>query len=418
MTNSESASNHQLGALPARDGSPQRDLLVALMASVVASLPVFLVGALAVQIRSSLHFSTSELGFIVTFSYLGAAMWSVPSGLLAERIGGVRVLKFAPLTGGVLLVGLATITTSWVTIGVLLFFSGMVSASIATGSNLFLAKRTDPAHQGLIFGIKQAAIPTASLLGGVAVPAIALTVGWRWAFVGAAVLALLTFLLVPAPATSLSERRAERSATSLPNLRRTPLIVLGIGLGLGVFSATGVAAFLVIDAVRIGIGHGNAGLTVAIASAAAVIGRVITGFLADRRGGRHFPVVATMMGIGALGYLALAVGASTRLHWLYVAGAIFALGVGWGWNGLFNFATIHTHRHAPARATGITQVGGRLGGMLGPLVLGVVATNLSFPAAWVVAGISTGSGAIAVMIGRRLLLRSREEPAPTTLSST
>jgi MFS family permease len=230
-------------------------------------------------------------------------------------------------------------------------------------------------------------------------------------------IALMTFLLVPAPATTLSERRAERQGTTTATLRRTPLIVLGIGLGLGVFSATGVAAFLVIDAVRIGIGRGNAGLTVALASAAAVIGRVVTGYLADRRGGRHFPVVATMMTIGAFGYFALAIGALTRLHWLYVSGAVFALGIGWGWNGLFNFATIRTHQHAPARATGVTQVGGRLGGMLGPIVLGVIATNLSFPAAWLVAGLSTGCGAVAVMLGRRLLLKPLPESNEALQSS-
>src|SRR5690606_24578159 len=37
-----------------------------------------------------------------------------------------------------------------------------------------------PAHrQGLSFGIKQAAIPTATLLAGASVPAVALTIGWR-----------------------------------------------------------------------------------------------------------------------------------------------------------------------------------------------------------------------------------------------
>ena len=44
------------------------------------SLPTFLVGALAVEIRDSLRLSTSELGIAISISDFGAAIWSVPSG--------------------------------------------------------------------------------------------------------------------------------------------------------------------------------------------------------------------------------------------------------------------------------------------------------------------------------------------------
>lgn len=49
--------------------------------------------------------------------------------------------------------------------------------------------------RGLVFGLKQAAIPLATMLGGVSAPAIAVTLGWRWASVDAGIEASWT----PAP---------------------------------------------------------------------------------------------------------------------------------------------------------------------------------------------------------------------------
>lgn len=64
-------------------------------------------------------------------------------------------------------------------------------------SNLTLSRYV-PAHRlGLSFGIKQAAIPLATLLAGAAVPAVALTLGWRWAYGIGAVLALAALLISP-----------------------------------------------------------------------------------------------------------------------------------------------------------------------------------------------------------------------------
>jgi len=189
-----------------------------------------------------------------------------------------------------------------------------------------------------------------------------------------------------------------------------PLVLLAAGLGLGVFAASGLAAFLATAAVSAGFARGTAGLIVAAAGGAAVIIRVASGVLADRRGGRHFPVVATMLAVGAVGYGMAAVGAGLGVRWLLVPAAVLALGAGWGWNGLFNFAVVRTHIHAPARATGITQVGGRLGGVLGPLTLGLVIDHASYAAAWSVATAVALLAAGAVLVGRHLLVTRQRRP--------
>ncbi len=403
------------GTLPGSGGNT-RDLIVAVVITVVVSLPTFLVGALAVEIRDSLRLSTSELGIAISISYLGAAIWSVPSGKLAERIGGIRVLRMAAIAGAVLLALIALIAFSWTELALLLFPCGMVSVSVATASNLFLSKRSDPKHRGLSFGVKQAAVPTASLLGGLAVPTIALTVGWRYAFLTGAALALVAALSVPKPSTTLKQRRIQAMGRTRPHVAMMPLVILSIGFGLGVMAASGMVAFVTTSAVAIGISRPGAGLVAALAGATAVTVRIITGLLADHREGRHFFVVAAMMVVGSGGYLVLAYSSQFGTKWLFVVGAAVALGAGWGWNGLFNFALVSTHPDAPATATGITQVGGRIGGFMGPFLVGSVAQHLSYSAAFTMTGCSGIFAAGAIILGRRLLISSRDVP-PTVRDS-
>lgn len=373
-------------------------------ASVASSLAVFLVGAQAVQIRHSLHFGATTFGLAVSAYYLGAGAGSVPAGRLAEAVGGVRVMRVMCVAAAAVLILLAGTLNSSVTLAALLFVAGLVSATMQPAANLFLARRARPDRQGLAFGIKQASIPASVLVGGLAVPALALTVGWRWSFAAAAVLALGAAAVVPRPLTTLAERRS-RQAQPPPPGTLGPLVVLAIGFGLGVFAATGLTAFTATSAVAAGVAKPTAGLLVALGGAVSVTGRVVSGVLADRRGRAHLLVVAAMLFAGTAGYALLAAAADGRSLWLFAAGVTVAYGAGWGWNGLFNFAIVRTHPDAPARATGITQVGGRLAGAAGPIVFGVVVAHVSYSAAWIVDGAAAMAGAAVLLVGRQLLVR-------------
>lgn len=393
-----------------REPRPARDLAVVIFVTTTASLPVFLVGTLAVEIRHALHFGTSALGLAVSLYYLGAAGGSVPLSRLTERVGGIRVMRVASVVDALLLLAIARFATSWPVLLALLLPCGIASAAIAPATNLFLARRAPVHRQGLAFGAKQAAVPLASLLGGLAVPAVALTLGWRWAFGIAAALACLASAAVPAPRLPIA-RRPSHGTAEPAEVRTGPLVVLASGLGLGMFAASGLAAFLVSAAVADGFGKAAAGLVAAGAGGAAVVVRIATGELADRRGGRHFPVVAAMLATGAAGYGLLAVGSGTPAHWLLVPAAVLALGAGWGWNGLFNFAVVRSHRHAPARATGITQVGGRLGGVLGPLSVGFLVAHSSYTVAWTVMAVAALAGSATMLAGRHLLRAAALAPS-------
>ncbi len=380
-----------------------RDVAAAMAVSTVAALPVFLVGVLAVQIRGSLHFSPGVLGLVVAGYYSTAAGLSIPFARLTQRVGGVRVLRGAAVTCAAALAAVAVLATSWPALAAAMLLAGTGTSATQPAVNQFLSRRVTPNRQGLAFGLKQSAVPLAGLLAGVAVPAVALTVGWRWAFAGAAVLAV-------GAAAALPRRPPAAARSVLPPLRTAegmgPLLVLAAGFGVSIAACASLGAFLVGSAVAAGLQPGAAGLLAALASVTALVVRVAVGYRADRRGRAHFVVVAGLLALGAVGYLLLALGAALHLAAVFVPGAVLAFGAGWGWNGLFNFAVVRTHQRSPARATGVTQTGGRLGGMLGPLLFGLLAGNAAYGTAWGLTAAEALLGAGLILVGRRLLRRS------------
>ena len=389
-----------------------RDVAAAALGSTATALSVFLVGSLAVQIGRSIDLNVSALGAAVSLCYLASAAAAVPSGRLADHIGGARTMRLAAGLAAVSTALVAALAGSFVTLVAFLMLAGVASAAMQPATNLLLVRRIPERRQGLAFGIKQSAVPLATLLGGLAVPGIGLTIGWRWAFAGAAGVAVLAVALSPRSRGSLAAHRRSRSAPRGKPEPLGPLLVLSVGFALGVFAATGLTTFLVVAAVAAGLSRAGAGLVAALAGAAAVSVRIAAGARADRRGHSHLRVVAGMLACGTAGYLALAAGSALRIPLLFVVGAVVTFGAGWGWNGLFNFAVTRSHLRAPARATGITQAGNRLAGVMGPLSFGLVATHTGYAVAWIMCAGVVLAAALVVLAGRRMLRARRLEPLP------
>lgn len=354
--------------------------------TVVVALPAFLVGALAVQIRESMHFGPGALGLIIAFYYVGAAGASVPLGRLVESLGALRVMRTACIVSAVVAEGIALLARGPVLLAGLLVVAGLASAGMQPAANQYMVRRLPVGRQGLAFGLKQSAVPLTATLAGLSVPVVALTLGWRVAFGLAGAFAVVVAVTLPRPSRTRAELRAAAAAerkVGADNTGRGALWVLAVGFGLGVASAGALTAFLASSVVAAGMGRAAAGLLVALGGLAAVAGRIVSGWLADRRSGGHLKVVAVMLAIGSIAYLALALVTYQRLAVLVVPVVVVLFAVGWGWNGLFNFATMDLYRERPAWATGITQTGGRLGGVFGPFVFGQIATHASYGAAWV-----------------------------------
>lgn len=375
----------------------------AVAVTTVSVLPIFLTGALAVQISAELRFDPAGLGLVVALYFGVSALVSLPVGWIVERYGAGATSRIAVVGAAMLMLAVAVGARSYGSLIGILLASAWCNVMGQLASNLTLA-RTVPSHRlGLSFGVKQAAIPLATLLAGLAVPAVALTVGWRWAYVIGAGLALAALAGAPRGRGAHVRRQAE------PGERATgALAVIGVASGLAAATATALGIFLVASAVERGVAPGLAGLVLTMGSVVGLSMRLLHGWLADRRDGGHVAVVAGSLALGAGGLALLAVPGTPAL----VVGTILAFGLGWAWPGLLQFAVVRLNPHEPAAATSIVQVGVYAGGFTGPIGFGFVAAHGSYPAAWLGAAGAMLIAAALMVVGRRMLLAHRDTREP------
>lgn len=377
----------------------RRALSFAVLGTGLGVLPVYLLGGLAVQLRADLGFTEAQLGLAISAFFATSALASVPAGRLVERTGAVRGMM-AALAISVTSMALMGSARGWAPLVAGVALGGLSNAVAQLAANLALTQAVPSCHQGLGFGVKQAAVPAASVLAGVAVPLVAVPLGWRSAFFIGAALAVVVTLWGPRPATAAVLARPKRGPLRAGDAPLLPLLVLAAAGAFGTAAANSLAAFLVESSVSRGVRPATAGVLLAVGSGVGVTVRVLAGWAADHRDGGHLRVVAMLMATGTVGLGLLAVaGTAPRI----LLGAVLAFGSVWGWNGVFNLAVIRRNPRAPAAATGITQAGLYLGGVVGPTAFGRSVELWSYAAAWSGLAVASMLAAGGILAGRALL---------------
>lgn len=383
-----------------REATGLSSVLLAAGITTFGPLPAFFLGGLAVLIRAEFGFSETRLGAMVAVFFAFGAMGSAPAGRLADRIGAHRALR-SGLGATFAALALTPLARTWWQLALALAVAGLGHAVLQVGANLLLSIDVPARMQGLAFGIKQSAIPLATLTAGAAVPAIGTRYGWRWAYVGAAaaaglVLAVQSVRRLPTVATRTARPSSVASAAAFP---RRDLLVLAVAVGFGAGSANALAAFLVTYASETGMPVGRAGILLATVSAIGLATRVGVGGLADWRRSVDLAGVAALLVAGSIGFAAMpAVDPGTWTLWV---AATVAFAGGWGWPGLLTFIVARTNAHAPAAATGVTQAGIFAGAVAGPVLFGLSASAFSYEAAWRGAAVAQLVGALLILAVRR-----------------
>jgi MFS family permease len=167
----------------------------------LASADTATVGAAAAPLRRALGISNTDIGLLVTVTALVAAIFSLPFGVLADRLRRTWILGFTLLTWGAAMLWSATASS----FGELLLTRACLGAVTAAAGPVVASLVGDwfpGAERGRIYGF----ILTGELLGagvGFAVTGDIAALSWRAAFV---ILALPAFALawfifkVPEPA--------------------------------------------------------------------------------------------------------------------------------------------------------------------------------------------------------------------------
>jgi MFS family permease len=379
-------------------------MLVIATGLVLVALPIFMVGGLAVQIRDDLGFTESALGAAVTIGFFAGALAAPFAGRFADRLGPRTAVNIGAGLSAISLLGLGLVTNDWATMVAFLCIAGFGVAITDPGLAILVDRSIPVERQGLAFGIKEASIPAATLLAGLAVPVIALTIGWRWAFALGIVPLTVLLILLPGVAETRANPPLDLPETDpLAAIERSPhrraIVLAAIGGALGTAAASGVGVFLTESAVAMGVSPAGAGLLLAVGSVAGIIARISAGVAADRVGGVQFRLITSMLAIGALTMALGGTGSTTLL----IVGTIGAFTGGWAWTGIFFLSLIKTNPGSPGAAAGVGTFSLGMGNASGPLLFGLVAESSSFQSAWLGAGIAAGLGAMAMWSASRAM---------------
>lgn len=391
---------------------PWRLLLLSVAIVSLSTQPVFLLGAGFLQIGDELGFSATGLGVLTALFFLTASAASPRLGRVVQRIGWRSALRINALLSGSILLLISISARSTAVLGGLMIAAAGVYGLANPAANLTLAEYVHPRRRALTFALKHAGIPTSTLLAGLAVPVLIVTVGWRWAYAAASLLTIVVLALIPrSPRPVPDHSKQEDPRRFVRPLSTRLLIGLGAGSALATTSAIALSTYLVAAAVDAGLSESDGGFLLFAGSIASIGGRVAAGLVTDRIGAKGFAGIGVLAGLGAVVFAILPMAGG----WGFAVLVLLGFATGWAWPGLMTYSVVNANPDTVAASSAIAQSGVFIGAGLSPIVLGLIADNVSFDAIWLTVAIALGGSAVTVTaVGRaaaRPSVASRAEPS-------
>lgn len=381
-----------------------RAIAVALMFAVFAVMPPFLTGAFFVSMGAEIGFGPGGLGLAIGLFFLTSSAMSMTAGSVVERLGVRLSLSLGALLSAISL-GSIALSTSYGAVVFAFVVGGVANSVTQPGVGALLAVRIPQARLGLAFGIKQAGIPAATLLGGILVPTTAAAFGWRLTIGALAASSFVAAVVMWRSGDRSAVRKQRRlSVRAVDNLQA--LLIISFGLAFGSGAATAFGTFLVGAAVHTGFSEATAGGLLAFGSLLGLAMRVFVGWLADfwPMRSRYGAIIGLILA-GIPGYLLFILESPVA----YVLGTAIAFLAGWSWTGLAQYVVVSQNPSTPALATSILQTGSSLGAGSGPLIFGIVVQAAGYQWAWTLAAVCAAISALLVQVGRLRLRRERLE---------
>lgn len=360
----------------------RRSLLAGYLALAMGIGPLahYTLSALGPLVVDDLDLSATQFGGLWLVAFGAAAIGTPFVSRLTDSVGPQRMLRWTFLCAVAAFVVISVSGSS----AVLLVGVALAGCSVAISNpatNLAIAQSVERGRQGVMVGAKQSGVQGGQLLAGLALPGIAVWIGWRPTMVVCVVLGAIGVFgarwLVGA-----SQRPAGRSAPTPARMDPTVWWLAGYALVVGaIIQAANVYLPLYAHA-ALGQSVGTAGLVAAVLGGAGVVARLGWGRLVDQV--KNTPMLllclALVTGLG-LAFCAVAERWSDSLIW--VGAGIF------GFSALAANAVIMSAvvgSAAPGsvgRASGWVSLGLYLGFMVGPITFGlIVDSTASYAGGW------------------------------------
>jgi AAHS family cis,cis-muconate transporter-like MFS transporter len=396
-------------------------ILGVFVALVVDGMDLQILSLALPSITNDLQLSTVHAGALSTYTLIGMGIGGVLSGWLADRIGRVRVVWWAVLIFSALTGAIAWCHTYW-QVAVMRMLSGFGLGALYSIGTLLAAEYVPTRVRTTVLGTLQAGWSVGYVIAALLSAYVLPRFGWRPLFAcalvpGVAALALLWTAPDP-PSWTATRNRLVRGAAASRSLsvlwtdasvRRTFLLwtVASIALQFGYYGAnTWLPSYLVKD---LGVNVQSMGWYVAGAYTMMVIGKIVTGYLADRAGRRVMWIVS---GVLTAAYLPVLVYTATPAN---VAFLLLAFGFLYGSPYAINSTYLSESFPADIRATAVATSYnlGRIGSTLSPVLIGLAATQYSIGFGIALLGISYAVCALVPGLFIRERMFDPQAVAPT-----
>lgn len=348
----------------------------------LAAMAMFGVSVVAPVAAPEIGVDPALIGTFTAMAYASGLIVGLLTGVLADRFGAIRICQ---LTMGFALLGclLLVISTPLAALASAVAL-GLCYGPVNPVSTHILARVVPERSRAFYFSVKQTGMPVGAALAGVILPLIVALYDWRAAIVFVGLLAVVVAVFIQPLRRPLDAARDPSLKIRLGNLFqplalawKTPKL-RSLGLMGYVYSGCQVsitAIYVVYLTAELSLSLTMAGLLYTGMQAAAVVGRLFWGAIADRL----FPADHLLVWIGlATGVFSIIVGMFTPAWSLWlVGGCSLLLGItSSGWNGLFFSELV---KHAPPGRTGDAAGGLQFATLLGvstlPGAFGVLVTT-------------------------------------------
>jgi MFS family permease len=366
-------------------------------------------GPLAPLLQSELGITRTEIGLfqsVLALTMTGAAL---AGGRAADRLGERLVL----IASG-LVMGVASLTTVFVgSFGALLLVAlalGLGSGVQNPAGSAAIMRWFPPRRRGVAMGIRQTGVPFGGVFAAIALPWVAISWGWRAAYVVAGLLSLLGAAVVAAsyfdpPRETGPGAARMRSLRDLVADRRLWLLsVTYNGQIVAQYAATVYLVLFLHEAHQFSLA--GAAALLALTNVTAIGARIGWGLLSDSVfAAARRPVFVIVIGLTLAGTLAAAALPREAPGWLVVAFVVLLGLSAFSWTGIWVAMTVELSGAASAAsAVAWVQFLGGVGSLAGPPIFGyLVDSTGSYRIAWL-------ATALPVVLGLVAILRLREGP--------
>jgi AAHS family cis,cis-muconate transporter-like MFS transporter len=355
------------------------------VAMVVDGMDLQMLSIALPSLSKELHLTGVRAGALGTYTLAGMGVGGIIAGWLSDRVGRIAVVWWSVFTFTLCTTAIGFSQTYW-QVASMRFVSGFGIAGLYSVGTLLGCEYVPTRIRTTTLGVLQAGWSVGYVLAALCATYLLPRFGWRPLFLCAVVPGVLSLVILrglpdpPSWSALRDSRRGDvasigvfRRLLTTPALRRSFVLwtLTAIALQFGYYGAnTWLPSYLVKD---LGIDLQRMGWYVAATYTMMIVGKILTGYLADIFGRRVMWVVS---GLLTAAYLPIFVFEATSANVGYLL-----LGFGLLYGAPYAVNVTYLSESFPASVRG-TAVGaaynlGRIGATMSPLLIGFAASTYS-----------------------------------------